>query len=585
VDPTLTVSGDAADAKVVGDNFADVKSAINALKITDTASGAIASFPDGAAMPVESLTVELEPIQDLNGQDAPYPAGGGRNLIPTYVEDGSSNGITWKVNADETLTVNGTATATLTIEAPVSTWQWDGETACWLSGCPDGGNMNTGYSLRVNGSLASDYSAYDTGGSGTSFRPYTSSAHVDGTILRFCIVIRSGTVCNNLVFKPQLEYGTAKTDFMPYSNICPITGRESVTVVRTGKNLLEKPAVYYATIGKTLSDCFFVKAGEYNFSVASMRNATSWRWGIMLKDKNGADLSDNGHRPNQYMTWNNPNKFWLGGANGTNKSVVFNAVEDCYIRIIFAVGDTSASTIANDAQLELGSTATAYEAPRIQSVTIQLGTTVYGGTLDVNSGVLTVDRAMVDLGTLDWITPTDNRFYTTSLSSVIKKGTDGALWIQSSIFHATSSLTNVYNSLDAMWLSSVGNISISKIADTATALKTAVTGQQLVYELATQFTIQLTAQQMTTLKGQNNVWSDADSVEVEYVADPKLYIARLTEPDADMVADANITSGSYFMVGNSLYLATSNIASGSAIVPGVNCTRTNLASALNAINS
>lgn len=55
--------------------------------------------------------------------------------------------------------------------------------------------------------------------------------------------------------------------------------------------------------------------------------------------------------------------------------------------------------------------------------------------------------------------------------------------------------------------------------------------------------------------------------------------------DANMVADANITSGSYFMVGNSLYLATANIASGATIVPGVNCTRTNLAAALNAINS
>lgn len=107
----------------------------------------------------------------------------------------------------------------------------------------------------------------------------------------------------------------------------------------------------------------------------------------------------------------------------------------------------------------------------------------------------------------------------------------------------------------------------------------------VVYKLATPQTIQLTPAQLSTLKGDNNVWSDADSVSVDYVVDPKLYIARLTEPDADMVADANITSGHYFMVGNTLYLATANIASGATIVPGVNCTRTNLASALNAINS
>jgi hypothetical protein len=108
---------------------------------------------------------------------------------------------------------------------------------------------------------------------------------------------------------------------------------------------------------------------------------------------------------------------------------------------------------------------------------------------------------------------------------------------------------------------------------------------QFCYKLAQPMTVQLTAQQMTTLLGQNNVWSDADSVSVDYVADTKLYIEQLTEPDADMVADMNITSGRYFMVGNSLYLATANIANGAAIVVGVNCTRTSLAEALNAINA
>lgn len=71
---------------------------------------------------------------------------------------------------------------------------------------------------------------------------------------------------------------------------------------------------------------------------------------------------------------------------------------------------------------------------------------------------------------------------------------------------------------------------------------------------------------------------------VEYRADPTLYISRLTEPDADMIADANITSGQYFMVGNTLYKATANIASGASIVPNVNCTRKSLSEALNEIN-
>jgi hypothetical protein len=52
-----------------------------------------------------------------------------------------------------------------------------------------------------------------------------------------------------------------------------------------------------------------------------------------------------------------------------------------------------------------------------------------------------------------------------------------------------------------------------------------------------------------------------------------------------MVADSNITSGQYFMVGNTLYKATANIASGGAITPNVNCTRKSLSEALNELNA
>ena len=71
---------------------------------------------------------------------------------------------------------------------------------------------------------------------------------------------------------------------------------------------------------------------------------------------------------------------------------------------------------------------------------------------------------------------------------------------------------------------------------------------------------------------------------MEYRADTKLYIERLTEPDADMIADANIVSGQYFLVGNSLYLATSNIASGGQVIVGTNAIRKSLSEALNEIN-
>ena len=50
---------------------------------------------------------------------------------------------------------------------------------------------------------------------------------------------------------------------------------------------------------------------------------------------------------------------------------------------------------------------------------------------------------------------------------------------------------------------------------------------QVVYPLATPFTVQLTAEEVTTLKGTNNIWNDCGDTEVEYRADTKLYIQKV----------------------------------------------------------
>lgn len=115
---------------------------------------------------------------------------------------------------------------------------------------------------------------------------------------------------------------------------------------------------------------------------------------------------------------------------------------------------------------------------------------------------------------------------------------------------------------------------------------TPTTGAQVVYALASSTTYPFTAQQISSLFGENNVWADTGDVTAEYTADTKLYIQQLTgRPDEDMTADADILSGSYFMVGNRLFIATANIENGHAIIPGTNCTETNLADALNTINA
>lgn len=56
----------------VGKEVAALKSAVSDMYPTDTASGAIASFPDGAKdVPVDSLIVNIEPVQEGSGDPSP----------------------------------------------------------------------------------------------------------------------------------------------------------------------------------------------------------------------------------------------------------------------------------------------------------------------------------------------------------------------------------------------------------------------------------------------------------------------------------------------------------------------------------
>ena len=99
--------------------------------------------------------------------------------------------------------------------------------------------------------------------------------------------------------------------------------------------------------------------------------------------------------------------------------------------------------------------------------------TVYGGSLNVTTGVLTVDRAQIAS----------------------------------------------YNgeTLPGEWISD---------RDVYAQGTTPTTGAQVVYELATPITYQLTPQEVRTLLGTNNIWADTGDVTVGYKADTKLYIDK-----------------------------------------------------------
>ena len=129
----------------------------------------------------------------------------GKNLLkyPYYNTTKTTNGITFTDNGDGTVTANGTATANVyfyiqgvATNTPLEKGKY------WLSGCPEGGSELT-YCLNAA-------NKNDTG-SGIAIMP-------NGTLPYACtIIIKTGTVCDNLVFRPQLEEGEGATEYEPYT--------------------------------------------------------------------------------------------------------------------------------------------------------------------------------------------------------------------------------------------------------------------------------------------------------------------------------------------------------------------------------
>lgn len=174
------------------------------------------------------VTIVGNPVQ-IDGLQGGVPFSeitvSGKNLIPfPYIQSTKTvNGITFTDNEDGTITANGTATAEISfalvwknIHIPKGTYA--------ISGCPEGGNLSTGFYI-VCGTDVIRFST-DVGNGGT----FTISE--DTNDFTFSIRINSGVTVDNVVFRPQLELGDTATYYEP-----PITSQE-VTITRCGKNLL-----------------------------------------------------------------------------------------------------------------------------------------------------------------------------------------------------------------------------------------------------------------------------------------------------------------------------------------------------------
>ena len=386
------------------------------------------------------------------------------------------------------------------------------------------------------------------------------------------------------------------------TNICPISGWTGCNVAASGKNVFGGNAlkesvlanIPNATSGTDANGDYvsFTPSNANNKELFTALKPNTQYTLIMRLAKNNTTTSTNiqvKYTDNTYTALAR-----IGVSENTPETVVLTTPAGKSIKSVSGIWQSGTTYLYYDqcGVFEGVLTADDFEPYNGQTIPIDWQTeagTVYGGKLDVLSGVLTVDRAMVTLDEDDIanVTVEGQRcrvFVVSGKISIFDSYRDGVC-NKAVVKTSWGGVTGDTSAIAINLPTSNQFVVNSALGTTLQEIKDFVgTGLQICTYIATPIEIQLTPNEVNSLYGQNNIWSDTGDSSVEYRADTKLYIERLTAPDADMIADSNIVSGQYFMVGNSLYLATANIASGSAVIEGTNATRKSLSEALNEIN-
>ena len=518
-------------------------------------AGDIVTFR-GDGSPLRALTVGVEPVQDLHGYDYPWPAGGGKNklIYPYGYTTYETNGCTCKVQSDGTVTFSGTPSANALFNIKQRTQSTGGyaqflpEGNYILNGCPTGGNTTT-YQISVIDSTGTAI-AVDRG-SGASF-----SVPEGGMNVGVQLFVASGYNPNSLKMSPMIRLASViDPTFAPYSNICPITGHTGANVWRTGKNLLSK--------GESSSSngiMFTVQeTGEVIITGTASGNAF---WGVQFTLPAGSYVMNGcpqGGSGNYLLTVRET----VGGNtisgipidNGNGSSFTLTQPLTAYVNIRVASGyacPTGGIKLSPMIRLasETDDTFAPYTGTTIPITWQSTAGTVYGGYVDLVSGevwaeyayhVFTGDEQFYNAGT--WVSCFGNFLRAAGqMIGVCSHYPYGA--------YGRGKVGVMYNGVGCVFDGNIYNADGWKQYcqdqyENSTPL-------QISYKAATPTLIAtLTPRQIKTLKGINNIYSDADSAEVTYYK-------HNNDTYQHVPADAIISNDNFVIITDDKYVIGNN---------------------------
>lgn len=469
-----------------------------------TVEGNPLNFTTKSAQNAKSTILSLEPIQDLHGYDKPWVGGAGKNKLPLTVNGikSANTTVTWNGNS---CVYNGVTITILTDKDDnVIGLKFLGTTSHYFY-------FNVNSNFTINGTYiisplpqGAAYSSafygrlYYTDETDTGFLSNEVTVTKQNAVGRMQIVVVTN-VTVDFTYQPMLRLSTESDPaFEPYSNICPILPHEEIKIEGCGKNIcpyIELGGLDQTTgeeISGNLSRTGFIPVNPNTTYILSGLSGTEIPIRIFNYGKSKTHIRN----------------YVIESITGKKAFITNN--DTYYIR--FQAGLTI-MPLTSDIQIELGSTATDYSPyTKSNDLTISLGQTVYGGTLDVENGVLVVDRAYIEFdGSVDenWgksgALPAVFYMLNSNISPAIKS---------SSVLvnNRTKYVDNLDDYVYGCCYSDNNAISfyLGTVSETVEEWKTwlASNNLQVVYELATPITINLTPHTINLLKGVNNISVD-----------------------------------------------------------------------------
>ena len=484
---------------------------------TETASGDIVTVenPNGI-LAVKSLEVDLEPIQDLNGYDKPWVGGAGKNKLVLLADEikavntagtwsGNTytvSGMTYTLNTDSyghivSVTINGTTTTYPTFRIPIN-----------------GLTVGQSYKLyrgNFRSRLIKDNATVNDASSAYTFTAESGDYWV--------VLFTGASTISNVTVQPMVCLDSETSTFEPYENICPISGHDSVDTYRTGINVWDEEwevGGISATDGSN-ADNFTQRIRSKGY--ISVVPETQYRFII----------GSNSSTPSRTVFWYDVNKTYISGGWTTPTNNIISVPSNArYMR--FTTNDNYGGTYNNDISINYPSTDTEYHAYQGTTYTTELGRAVYGGNLEQISGVLTDNMAIYQIAANTNFSAVQTSQaagnWVEVLSVTNARTADTEVLTVSECCKSVSNNNRAVDVNDYRCYAANGHLYLSAPAGANVTTKedfhSIFDGYNIVYELATPQTYQLTAQQIDLLTGDNNIWSSGGNVTLEYGQNPSV---------------------------------------------------------------